>query len=144
MISAINMTRQAEHHASLTSLVSLGSNRGLQDSGSISWSPLLLWFPSSREFFQGILGLLPKVCAELVWISRMSTEQEGRMRNGEEEEGEVSEQSFPSSWEWIFPEGAVSEKSFPSSWEWIFLEMVWSREIPNLLNQFFPQATLPA
>lgn len=78
MISAINMTRQAEHHASLASLVSLGSNRGLQDSGSITWSPLLLWFPSSREVFPGDFGPL-----ELVWISRMGTEQEGGMRSWE-------------------------------------------------------------
>lgn len=90
MISAINTTRQAEHHASLASPVSLGSNRGLQDSGSITWSSLLLWFPSSREFFQGILGLLPSVCVEFVWISRMGTEQEGGMRSWERDEGAVS------------------------------------------------------
>lgn len=99
MILAINMTRQAEHH---TSLVSLGSNRGLQDSGSITWLPLLLWLPNSREFFQRVLLLLPNVCVELVWISRMGSEQEGGMRSWEGEEGAVSEQSFLPSWEWIF------------------------------------------
>lgn len=90
MILAINTTRQAEHHASLTSLVSLGPNRGLQDSGSINWSPLLLWFPSSREFFQGILGLLPNVCAELVWISGIGF----RARRQDEEWGRRGGRSF--------------------------------------------------
>lgn len=105
MISAINMTRQAEHS---TSLASPGFYWDLTE---VSRTVALLAahlcccaFPAPREvffvfFFQGISGL----CAELVWISGMGTEQEGGMRSweGDVERG-VSEQSFPSGWEWIF------------------------------------------